>query len=359
MKGQVSQRDLARLAEVSAMTVSLALRGHPSIPAETRARIVKLAEQHHDRPDPALAALNAYRVNQAAACFHGTLAWVTAFPTREGWKDMIQTSGYFEGASRRADQLGYRLEEFWIAEPRLNAKRATQILLARGIRGLVVAPLPLPRGKLALDWRQFSAVSLGFSLSDPKLHVVMNNQFRNMKLVVQKLLDLRHRRIGLAMPSANDERVDHNYLAGFWIAQQDAPPDAARLAPLLAKTFDKKSFAAWFRRTRPDAIIISTATCGQVTDWLEEQGLRVPGDVSLAVASVPHRDTHISGVDEDVPSIGAHAVETVVGMIHRNERGVPSRPFSLLLEGVWSEGRTAIPRPRPRKTTAARLSKRS
>lgn len=358
MKGQVSQRGLARIAGVSAMTVSLALRGHPSIPAATRARIVKLAEQHHYRPDPALAALNAYRVNQAAACFHGTLAWVTAFPTREGWKNMIQTSGYFEGASRRADQLGYRLEEFWIAEPALNAKRATQILLARGIRGLVVAPLPVPRGKLELDWRQFSATALGYSLAEPKLHVVMNNQFRNMKQVVQKLLALGHRRIGLAMPSANDERVDHNYLAGFWIAQQDAPTEAARLTPLLAKTFDKKIFNAWFRRSRPDAIVIATANCGQVIDWLKEQGVQVPGDVSLAVASVPHRDTDISGVDEDVPSIGAHAVETVVGMIHRNERGIPARPFSLLLEGVWTEGRTATLRARPRKTTSARLSKR-
>lgn len=326
------------------MTVSLALRGHPSIPAATRARIVKLAEQHHYRPDPALAALNAYRVNRAAACFHGTLAWVTAFPTRDGWKNMIQTSGYFEGAARRADQLGYRLEEFWIAEPGLSAKRATQILLARGIRGLVVAPLPVPRGKLDLDWRQFAAAALGYSLAEPKLHVVMNNQFRNMKQVVQKLLTLGHRRIGLAMPSANDERVDHNYLAGFWIAQQDAPPDAVRVRPLLAGAFDKKIFNAWFRRARPDGIVVATATCDTIAGWLGEKGLRVPRDVSLAVASVPHRTATISGVDEDVPSIGAHAVETVVGMIHRNEFGVPARPASLLIEGVWSPGKTACKR---------------
>lgn len=327
------------------MTVSLALRGHPSIPASTRARIVKLAEQHHYRPDPALAALNAYRANQTASvCYHGTLAWVTGFPTREGWRNMIQTTGYFEGAAARADQLGYRLEEFWIAEPGLNAKRATQILLARGIRGLIIAPLPVPRGKLDLDWRQFSAASLGFSLIEPKLHVVMNNQFRNMKQVVKQLHELGHRRIGLAMPSANDERVDHNYLAGFWIAQQNSPPDAARLEPLLAKEFSRKIFNAWFRRARPDAIVLATANCDQVTGWLHEQGLEVPADLSLAVAALPHGNTEISGVDENVPSIGAHAVETVVGMIHRNERGVPVRPVCLLIEGVWADGGTTSAR---------------
>lgn len=341
MKGQVSQRDLARIAGVSPMTVSLALRGHPSISAETRARIVKLAEQQHYRPDPALAALNAYRIKQAPARFHGTLAWVTNFPERDGWRKMIQATGYFDGAAARADQLGYRLEEFWLAEPGLNARRATQILLARGIRGLVIAPLPAPRGTLELDWRHFSAAALGYSLATPKLHVIMNNQFRNMKHVVQTLHERGHRRIGLAMPSANDERVDHNYLGGYWIAQRDFPPGAARLEPLIAANLDKKTFVAWYRRAKPDAVVVAASMSHQVIDWLRELGTRVPEDVSIAVASIPYRDTIISGVDENVPSIGAQAVETVVGMIHRNEQGVPERPFSLLLEGVWAEGRTA------------------
>jgi Transcriptional regulators len=349
MKGQVSQRDLARLAGVSPMTVSLALRGHPSISPATRARIVKLAEQQRYRPDPALAALNAYRIRQAPARFHGTLAWVTNFPERDGWRGMIQATGYFDGAAARADQLGYRLEEFWLAEPGLNAKRASQILLARGIRGLIIAPLPTPRGALELEWRHFSSVALGYSLSSPKLHVIMNNQFRNMKHVVQTLHERGHRRIGLAMPSANDERVDHNYLGGYWIAQRDFPKDAARLEPLLAPDLDKKAFVSWYRRSKPDAVVVAASMSHLVIEWLNELGARVPEDVSVAVASVPYKDTTISGVDEGVPSIGAQAVEAVVGMIHRNEQGVPARPFSLLLEGVWTEGRTA-----GRRTAAGR-----
>src|SRR5687768_14253018 len=98
MSSRVTQRELARLASVSHTTVSLALRNHPSIPPETRERIAKLAQRHHYRPDPALSALNAYRVNRAAPRFHGTLGWLTCFPTPHGWRDMIQAEGYFDGA---------------------------------------------------------------------------------------------------------------------------------------------------------------------------------------------------------------------------------------------------------------------
>jgi LacI family transcriptional regulator len=353
MKGQVSQRDLARIAGVSPMTVSLALRAHPSIPPQTRERIVQIAKAHHYRPDPALAALNAWRIRESNTRFQGTLAWVTGFSTRSGWRDMIQTKGYWHGASARADQLGYRLEEFWINEPDLTGRRATQILLARGVRGLIIAPLPDAHSRIDLEWEHFSAIALGYTLAKPQLHVVMNHQFRNMKQLVEHLNRIGYRRIGLAMPSSNDERVDHNYLAGFWIAQQaaaDGRDVSSHLPTLLAPEFDHDTFLNWFRQNKPDAIVVAASTVYRVRNWLKEEGMEVPRDVGLAVASVPWKDKVISGINEDVPSIGAHAVETVVSMIHRNEQGLPLRPFSLLIEGAWTPGKTVRKPARSRKS---------
>lgn len=338
--GRITQRDLARLARVSHTTVSLALRGHPSIPPATRERIARLAEKQRYRPDPALAALNAYRIDRATPRFHGTLAWLTGFATAEGWRGMIQAEGYFAGARDRAERLGYRLEEIWTAEPGLNSRRLTQILLARGIRGLVVAPLPQAHGEIALEWRHFSAAVLGYSLARPALHVVMNHQFRNMKQLVAQLAGLGYRRIGLAMPAANDERVDHNYLSGYWIAQQGLPAGAARLRPLLAEPFARREFLAWFRREGPDAVVVAASFARTVIGWLEEVGRRVPDDVGVAVAATPFGDPTISGIDERVRMVGAMAVDTIVGMIHRNEVGVPEQPWRILAEGSWHQGRT-------------------
>jgi len=340
MNRRVTQRDLARLAGVSHTSVSLALRGHESISEATRNRILRLAERHHYRPDPALAALNAYRIGRSAPRFHGTLGWLTCFPTPEGWRGMIQAEGYFKGAVEKAERLGYGLEEVWAAEPGLTARRLTQILLARGIQGLIVAPLPQAHGEIPLEWTHFSAAVLGYSLARPHLHVVMNHQFRNMKQLVQHLGSIGYRRIGFAMPAMNDERVDHNYLSGYWIAQQTQPKGAARLKPLLEDRFDHATFTRWFRRQKPDCVIVAARSAHTVIEWLKADGYRVPDDVGVAVASTPFGDKHISGIDENVRMVGAMAVDTVVGMIHRNEAGIPANPWRILAEGTWFQGRT-------------------
>lgn len=339
MTNRISQRDLAKIAGVSPMTISLALRDHPSISASRREHIRKLAKKHGYQPDPALAALNAYRINNRAKRYQGTLAWLTSFPTADGWRRMIHAEGYFNGACKRAAELGYQVEPFWVNEPGLTPKRAAQVLLARGVQGLIVAPLPDKQNVLAFDLKPFSAVALGYSLRQPQLHVVMNHQARNMKHTVHQLHALGYRRIGLALPSASNARVDQNYLSGYLIAQRETASD--RLEPLLADVFDASAFMKWFRETEPDAVIVSGSWTTQVTAWLKKAGLEVPKHLGLATASIPDPPTNISGMDENPALIGRMAVDAVVGMIHRQERGIPEHPSSLLAEGKWSAGKTA------------------
>ena len=53
----------------------------------------------------------------------------------------------------------------------------------------------------------------------------------------------------------------------------------------------------------------------------------------------------ISGIDENVRAVGAMAVDTVVGMIHRNETGIPATPWRILAEGTWFQGETVRQHP--------------
>ena len=52
------------------------------------------------------------------------------------------------------------------------------------------------------------------------------------------------------------------------------------------------------------------------------------------------------GIDTRPAKMGAAAVELVVAQIHRNERGSPPIPHTLLLDGVWCEGRSKAPEPK-------------
>lgn len=103
------------------------------------------------------------------------------------------------------------------------------------------------------------------------------------------------------MLSASDERVDHNWLAGYLVAQRQLTA-ANRFAPLLLKCWGEAVFARWLRRTRPDAII---SKCAEALPALRRLGYRLPQALGAAFLTKvkPTRDT--SGVTEMPLEAGA------------------------------------------------------
>jgi len=100
------------------------------------------------RPDPMLSSLMAYRSqNMKKGQYEGTLGWITNYPTRDGWHE-YEKVGIFVGAKRRATELGYKMEVFWLREPGMTSRRITEILIARNIQGLLFIPQPRSRAHL-------------------------------------------------------------------------------------------------------------------------------------------------------------------------------------------------------------------
>ncbi|MDO8542211.1 MAG: LacI family DNA-binding transcriptional regulator [Opitutaceae bacterium] len=333
---RITLRDVARRAGCHFSTVSLALRGRPEIPVGTRARLKKIADELGYRPDPMLASLSSYRRDDRPARYRATLAWVTNFPTRSGWRNEEIYYEYYLGARERAQALGFRLQEFWLRDENMTAARATQILAARGIQGLIIAPQPTPSEVVTLEWSRFSAVVIGYSVASPTLHMVCPNQYRSMKLAMDRLMARNYRRIALVMLRASDERVDNNWLGGYLVMQQRLPA-ANRLEPLLLNAWDEELFATWLRRERPDAIV---SKCVEALPALRRLGYRLPQDLGAAFLTRVKSSREISGIDERPFEVGTAAVDYLVSMQHRTERGVPDQPRRLLIEGKWVEGRT-------------------
>src|SRR5215216_6535809 len=86
MKARVTQTDVARVAGVHNTTVSLSLRNSASIPEATRKRIRAIADQLGYYPDPTLQALVAYRKGRTPKQRTDTLAYITNWGTRWGWR---------------------------------------------------------------------------------------------------------------------------------------------------------------------------------------------------------------------------------------------------------------------------------
>lgn len=348
MNKRPTMKDIAARAGVHYTTVSLAFRNHPSIPERTRERIRRIAEEIGYRPDPVLSSLIAYRRGLRVPQLRSAIAWVTNHPTRAGWRRTQVFVEYFEGARDRAQQLGYRLEEFWLHEGGMSPARAGQILHARGIEGLIVAPQPAAGTELALDFSQFCAVTIGYSLAHPRLSLVANHQFDSMQLLMREVASRGYRRPGLVLPLALDRRVNHSWLGGFLVAQLEWAP-ADRVPPYLPETFDPAAFQAWRTTHRPDCIVTPTR---EVVRLLHAPGESAPEPIGLAFPSVAPDEPTLSGIDENSRRIGAAAVDLLSGLLHRNETGSPETPQRVLIEGTWQEGAT-LPRCRTRAFAAA------
>ncbi len=333
---RVTLRDVAAAAGCHFSTVSLALRNHPRLPQTTRDRVAAAAQKLGYVADPALAALSNYRTSRRRVPFRSTLAWITNYPTRDGWRKAEVFAQFYLGAETRAAELGYKLEIFWLRETGMTEARVSHILRARNITGLLIAPQPVPGGSLQLDWAHFSAISLGYSLASPALHVVCPHQYRAMKLAVQRLMERGYRRIGLVVLDIHDKRADQNWTAGYLVMQQ-LMPEAQRLPPLVPPRWDEAVFAKWVRKHRPDAIVTKSL---EVLAALRRMGYRVPRDLGVALITFPSPGGELSGVDENATETGAAAVDFLAGMIYRNERGVPAHPQRLLIEGTWIDGTT-------------------
>lgn len=182
-------------------------------------------------PDPMLSALSTYRTQSRPSLYHGTIGWITNYPTRNGWQH--ESFRYYrQGAAEALTRHGYRLEDFWLQEPGLTAKRAVQILQSRGIRGLLICPLPGTSGHLSLKWERFAAVTFGYTLLRPELDLVTTSHYQNMQICIRNLHHLGHRRIGFVTWEEMSRRLHQQWSAAY----HTPPPRSQRGRPSPSST---------------------------------------------------------------------------------------------------------------------------
>lgn len=334
---RVTLREIAAAAGVSVMTVSLVLRDHGRVSPAMRLKVKRHAEKLGYRPDPALSALMTYRHERQTVRDYRTLAFVTNFPTAGGWKDEVFTRLYHAGAAARAEKLGYRVEPFWMSQPRMTPVRAAQILESRGIKGLLVAPVPAAVGNVTLAWERFCAVSLCRNLASPDINVVDHNHYQSMTLAWRELRRRGYRRIGYAITRYSEEIAGRAWL-GTLLAEQDRAADPAerRVPPLITDEWRRPVFEAWLRRHRPDAIISPHIA---VHRWLQELGRRTPEDVGFLWLEAEAGGA-VSGVCQHFPNVGVAAVDLLHLELMRSAYGIPSVRQTIGIDGVWIEGRS-------------------
>lgn len=334
---RVTLGQIAARAGVHVTTVSLALRGSLKLPAATRERLRALADEMGYRPDPALNALNAYRGNVRSHAYQATVAWFNNYPDQQKLLRIPSFRDYHLGMTQRAEELGYSLQEIWMHEPGLTPDRLRKRLQARGISGIIVFPQPEPSALPPFAWEEFSAVSLGYSVTSPQLHRVTNHQFRSALILLRELRALGYRRIGLYLPEEYDRRVNLGPSSAY-AAYDRALPDKERVPILVVRYRDDSArIGRWIADNRPEVVISQHFG---LWDICLANGLTVPDDIGLAYLHINKGDSLLSGIYQSDRQIGRTALDLLVAMLHRNERGVPAIAQHVLIDGEWIPGKS-------------------
>lgn len=336
-KSIVTQQMIADSVGVHLSTVSLALRNDVRLPPATRQKIQTAAKRLGYSPNP-LVSLLLSRVRRRNAAYRGTLGYLHTVPENTPRLRGHVQRNYLAGARRRAAELGYNLDEFFLS-PELTTRRLMEMLHTRNITGLVVAHMPsplCPSRTLPFDVGSFAAVSIGVPLATPQIHYVANDQYMRAVLAARELLALGYRRLGLVLGGSFDSAMSHRCSAGFW-AVQEYIAGLARLPICHVSENAPGEFRDWLQEHKPDAVL---GTHHSILGLLELFGRKAPEDVGWVNLDWMPEYKNCAGVYGNSGDIGAAAVELVISQLHRGELGPPTRAMNYFVSGTWQAGKT-------------------
>jgi LacI family transcriptional regulator len=324
-------KDIAERAGVSRNTVSCALRNDRRISEATRARIREIADEIGYRPNPLrVAHMRGLRESRPAAA-HVNLGFVHWFESEEAWRDHAHSRALLIGATDRATRLGYNLVTAWAGEPGMTGPRLTKILRSRGVVGTVFAWSPDPSPLPGFDWDSLASATMGFSITAPHLHRCATFFHHSIPVAWRELRNLGYERIGVDLSIRDGRQRDQAWEAGLAILL--AEPRKCRPVVRRDELPNQLSTADWVKKQRLDAIIVAGPRGRRQT--LTQAGLRVPGDLGYVSLVGP---TESATVQADWTQIGSASIDLVDEQLMRNERGIPSKPKTVLIDGAWTPG---------------------
>ena len=337
----MSIRQIARLASLSACTVSLALNNHPKIPAATRQRVKRIARRLGYRPNAKVAELMTHirltRAQRPEAC----LGVISLYDSARPWLNVPHLERIHEGMNRRAGALGYRLEPFWLREPGMTPRRLRKILDARGIQGLLCFGSPNLSDELPAELKSYAIVTQGVSIKTP-LHRIASNAYNDMWRVLRTVQQLGYQRPGLVLGDYEGQRSAHAYLCAYLGWCHLVLGTSPGVPVLQLDQVEEAPLVGWLKQHRPDVMIFAHhyAVLGELTRVVHDNRIRVPSDLGVAAVTQLLDGTEFSGLQANPELVGEWAVELLVGRIANADFGFPTHPRIEMVDMQWIEGKT-------------------
>jgi DNA-binding LacI/PurR family transcriptional regulator len=334
-----SIRAISKATSFSVATVSEALRDSDKVRDETKKLIRDTAERMGYQRNVLVGDVMSSMRRAQVANFRGTLAVLETTSFSKARSQSQWHIHLFEAARNRAAELGYKMEFFEIKTDKTALHRMEQILLSRGIQGIVLPPFSNKWDLEGLHWERFSAVQLDYGLKNMRMHTIMPDHHTSLLNALTRLVSRGYRRPGLLVERFQDARIMLKWMAAYkaFEGTLNSPETLPVFEP---HSLDRSTFFEWFYATKPDVVV---AHRGDIIDWLQEASLHVPNDIGFFSLNIHHTNRDTAGLNLLPDQLGVSAIESLVGRIYLNQTGAPATPQTTLLEAKWVDGWTIKP----------------
>jgi len=329
----VSMRQVAEAAGVSVSAVSLALRNSPKVSQARRDEIVRIAERLGYRPDPRITELMEHLRTTRMQRNPARIALVVPELDRAHLEHYPPILGLMEGVQNVADHAGYGLDLFLLAEERLTPLRLRQIVIARGIKGVILAPYASGVAQFPLDCTDLCVATAGYSIVEPRVHRACPNYLQMMDELLAACTGHGYRKVGLVM-TYSEGGIGHKLFTSSLLYYQASIPREQRIPVLPRTEINPENLRTWYDQHRPEVII----SAGSVYPMLRKIGLRVPTDVAFASIDISEPPRDAAGANHRYRLVGGETVKLVLTSLNLNLTGIPTDPKVVLVDSHWRDG---------------------
>lgn len=314
-----SVREIARVAGVSVATVSRSLNNLPDVNPDTRRRVLEAANQFGYTP----------RIGRRQTSVIGLV--YTAAPAHTYYGDF--DSALFSGILQGVNEQKFDVKVINLERDKTSKENYTQFFMRKGISGAIMRNIEASRTVCkAIAAEGFPHVVAADRFEDPEVSYICCDSRADTKRAVQHLIDLGHRRIGLAVHSVRDTD-HHDRSVGYHAALDEAGiayDPSIHLEIFANLDGGGTAISRLMSLPNPVTAIVFTdpmATLGGIRRCRELQ-IRIPGDLSIIGfddSDVRHHTfPELTAVCQGARALGHEAALQLTRMIASKSR-VPIR----------------------------------
>jgi LacI family transcriptional regulator/LacI family repressor for deo operon, udp, cdd, tsx, nupC, and nupG len=330
-------KEVADACGVSKMTVSRVLKGlHYGVSESTREKVLKAANELGYRRNPMVQSLMTQIRQRRTKMITAEIAAI--FQDRKNTlysKTGLAPSEFaiLDAIRSTASKHGFRLETFTYDGSRNSIPRIDRIIRARNIKGVFVESIWDPEVVPNLQWENFYAVTHDYALKKPELDRFAEDFFQDMEVAIDKVRIRGYKRIGFATSSAIEWRIRNQKLAAF-LLYQSTVDENLRIPVFDTHEMKKGAMIKWIERYQPEVIIGNE----EAYSCLLSENLKIPGDIGFVGLTIWGGQTGVASIQYDFTRLGELVAEFLIARILLNQTGLPNRPQTIMIPGIWIEG---------------------